>query len=68
MKQIINKVQDKKLPDYQNLMAECFKEYYRVLKPQMVTVEFSNTQFQRLECYTGSTSEMQVLEWQMYLP
>lgn len=41
---IINKVQHKKLPDYQNLMTECFKEYYRILKPgRWMTVEFSNT-------------------------
>ncbi len=41
---IINKVQYKKLQDYQNLMTECFKEYYRVLKPgRWMTVEFSNT-------------------------
>lgn len=41
---IENKVQGKSLIDYQNLMAECFLEYNRVLKPgKWMTVEFSNT-------------------------
>jgi DNA modification methylase len=41
---IENKVQGKSLLDYQNLMTECFVEYYRVLKPgKWMTVEFSNT-------------------------
>jgi DNA modification methylase len=41
---IENKVQGKTLLDYQNLMALCFQEYYRVLKPgKWMTVEFSNT-------------------------
>lgn len=41
---IENKVQGKSLLDYQELMTECFKEYFRVLKPgKWMTVEFSNT-------------------------
>jgi len=42
---IINKVQGKGLLEYQELMTQCFKEYYRVLKPgRWMTVEFSNSQ------------------------
>jgi len=42
---ITNKVQGKGLPEYQHLMTECFKEYYRVLKPgRWMTVEFHNSQ------------------------
>ena len=41
---ITNKVQGKGLPEYQRLMTECFKEYYRVLKPgHWMTVEFHNS-------------------------
>jgi DNA modification methylase len=41
---IQNKTQGKSLLEYQELMAECFKEYNRVLKPgKWMTVEFSNT-------------------------
>lgn len=41
---IINKVQGKNLPEYQELMEQCFKEYYRVLKPgRWMTVEFNNS-------------------------
>jgi DNA modification methylase len=41
---IENKVQGKGLPEYQRLMTECFKEYYRVLKPGCwMTVEFHNS-------------------------
>ncbi len=41
---IINKVQGKNLPEYQELMEQCFKEYYRVLKPgRWMTVEFHNS-------------------------
>ncbi len=41
---IANKVQGKGLPEYQRLMTECFKEYYRVLKPgRWMTVEFHNS-------------------------
>jgi DNA modification methylase len=41
---IENKTQGKSLLDYQELMTECFKEYFRVLKPgKWMTVEFSNT-------------------------
>jgi DNA modification methylase len=41
---IENKFQNKSTLDYQNLMAMCFKEYYRILKPgKWMTVEFSNT-------------------------
>jgi DNA modification methylase/DNA-directed RNA polymerase subunit RPC12/RpoP len=41
---IENKTQGKSLFEYQEIMTECFKEYYRVLKPgKWMTVEFSNT-------------------------
>lgn len=41
---IINKTQNKLLMDYKQLMEECFKEYYRVLKPgKWITIEFSNS-------------------------
>ena len=41
---IENKTQSKNLLDYQRLMIDSFKEYYRVLKPgKWMTVEFSNT-------------------------
>lgn len=41
---IINDVQQKGLVEYQSLMTQCFKEYYRVLKPnRWMTVEFSNS-------------------------
>lgn len=41
---IINKSQNKGLLEYQELMTECFKEYFRVLKPnRWITVEFHNS-------------------------
>ncbi len=41
---IMNPVQGKGLVEYQTLMTECFKEYYRVLKPnRWMTVEFHNS-------------------------
>lgn len=41
---IENKTQGKSALDYQDLMAGCFKEFYRILKPgKWMTVEFSNT-------------------------
>jgi len=41
---IENKTQGKSLLDYQNIMLQCFKEYFRILKPgRWMTVEFSNT-------------------------
>ena len=41
---IMNTSQSKGLTEYQNLMTECFKEYYRVLKPgHWMTVEFHNS-------------------------
>ena len=41
---IINNVQHKTTPEYQTLMNQSFKEYYRVLKPgKWLTIEFSNT-------------------------
>lgn len=41
---IENKTQKKALPEYRQLMAACFKEAYRALKPgRWMTVEFSNT-------------------------
>ena len=42
---IINGVQGKALLEYQTLMENCFKEYFRVLKPnRWMTVEFHNSQ------------------------
>ena len=42
---IENSVQDKDLEDYRDLMLDCFKEAFRVLKPgRWMTIEFSNTQ------------------------
>ena len=44
---IINKVQNKNLVEYQELMTKCFEEYYRVLKPnRWMTVEFHNSKTQ----------------------
>lgn len=41
---ISNKSQNKGLFEYQYIMTECLKEYYRILKPgHWMTVEFSNT-------------------------
>lgn len=41
---IENSVQGKGLNEYRQLMMDCFKEVYRVLKPgRWMTVEFSNT-------------------------
>ncbi len=41
---IINKSQNKGLPEYADLMLRSFKEYYRVLKPnRWITVEFHNS-------------------------
>jgi DNA modification methylase len=41
---IESKAQGKSTLVYQNLMTDCFKEFYRVLKPsKWMTVEFSNT-------------------------
>lgn len=41
---ISNKTQHKGLPEYQDIMTKCFREYYRLLKPgHWMTVEFSNT-------------------------
>lgn len=41
---IENKFQNKSTLEYQCLMAICFKEYFRILKPgKWMTVEFSNT-------------------------
>lgn len=44
MEAIVNQVAGKNLLDYQRLMELCFKEYYRVLKPnRWMTVEFHNS-------------------------
>lgn len=41
---IENKSQNKSTLEYQYLMLDCFKEYYRIIKPgKWMTVEFSNT-------------------------
>jgi hypothetical protein len=42
---ITNKTQHKALLDYQDLMFQCFAEYFRVLRPgRWMTVEFHNSQ------------------------
>jgi len=41
---IVNEAVGKQLSDYQGLMCDCFREYYRVLKPgRWMTVEFHNS-------------------------
>jgi DNA modification methylase len=41
---ITNETQKKKLHDYQELMTQCFANYYRLLKPgRWMTVEFHNS-------------------------
>ena len=41
---IINPAQSKTIVEYQNMMRQCFKEYFRVLKPnRWMTVEFHNS-------------------------
>jgi len=42
---LVNSVQRKGLPEYQHIMENCFKEFYRILKPgRWMTVEFHNSQ------------------------
>jgi rubredoxin len=42
---IVNKIQRKGLPEYQELMEGCFREFYRLLKSgHWMTVEFHNSQ------------------------
>ena len=44
MEAITNNVQNKGVSEYQELMAQCFKEYYKVLKPgRWMVVEFHNS-------------------------
>ena len=41
---IVSPKQGKKLPEYQKLIEDCLKEYYRVLKPnRWITIEFHNS-------------------------
>jgi len=41
---VVNNMQRKRLLEYQHLMEQCFKEFYRVLKPgRWMTVEFHNS-------------------------
>ena len=41
---IVNKSQNKSLNEYKELMTSCFKEMYRILKPnRWITVEFHNS-------------------------
>lgn len=41
---VINEVQGKQLLEYQQLMTACFRQYFRVLKPnRWMTVEFHNS-------------------------
>ena len=42
---IVSAAQNKGATEYSNIMTQCFKEYYRVLKPnRWITVEFHNSQ------------------------
>jgi hypothetical protein len=42
---IVNSAQRKGLVEYQHIMENCFKEFYRVLKPgRWMTIEFHNSQ------------------------
>ena len=42
---VVNRVQRKGLPEYQQLMERCFREFFRVLRPgRWMTVEFHNSQ------------------------
>jgi len=42
---IVSTTQNKVLDDYRSLLTQCFKEFFRVLKPgRWMTIEFSNTQ------------------------
>ncbi len=42
---VVNKVQHKRLMEYQHIMKRCFHEFYRVLKPgRWMTIEFHNSQ------------------------
>lgn len=42
---IVNEVQHKGLAEYQTIMEQCFRVYYKVLKPgHWITVEFHNSQ------------------------
>ncbi len=41
---ISNKTQKKSITEYQEIITQCFREYFRILKPgHWMTVEFSNT-------------------------
>jgi predicted RNA methylase/rubredoxin len=41
---IVDRVKEKTLLDYQHMMTECFRNYYRILKPgRWMTVEFHNS-------------------------
>lgn len=41
---IVNKVQNKNLIEYQELMSSCFSEFFRILKPnRWITIEFHNS-------------------------
>ena len=41
---VVSRVQEKKLPDYQQLMTACFQECFRILKAgRWMTVEFHNS-------------------------
>lgn len=52
---ICNNSQNKGLFEYQSLMLNCFKEYYRILKPgKWITIEFSNTSSAVWNCIQNS--------------
>ena len=41
---IVSPKQNKRFSEYQSLMEDCFKEYYRILKPNhWITIEFHNS-------------------------
>jgi DNA modification methylase len=42
---IVSNAQNKKINDYSKLMINCFKEFFRILKPgRWITIQFSNSQ------------------------
>ena len=42
---VVSKTQRKAMPEYQNLMENCFREFYRLLKPgRWMTIEFHKSQ------------------------
>ena len=55
---IVNEAQGKNEVTYRDTMARCFKEYYRILKPnKWMTVEFSNTSASVWNCIQNSLQQ-----------